>query len=140
MGRSAAADAEHSAAMEAEKAGLRYLLVEASQIFSTVSNFPKGKPIFTYPTDMTPSGGIQYGDQSRVKESLIDDMRAQVEASGIEITSGRIEQIEKKEGLFVLKNANSKKEETWQALRVVVGIGREDAYLKTIKQKKTHPS
>ena len=39
-----------SAAMAARQAGMRYLLVEASQMFSTVANFPQGKPIFTYPT------------------------------------------------------------------------------------------
>ena len=49
-----------SAAMEAAKAGLRYRLFEATQVFSTVANFPKAKPIFTYPTEMVPAGGIQY--------------------------------------------------------------------------------
>ena len=119
-----------SAAMEAKKAGLRYLLVEASQIFSTVANFPKGKPIFTYPTEMTPSGGIQYGERSGIKESLLKDMRVQVEASGIEITNGRIEQITKSGGVFQLKNANSKEEQVWKALRVVVGIGRSGNFRK----------
>ena len=119
-----------SAAMEAKQAGLRYLLVEASEIFSTVANFPKGKPIFTYPTEMTPSGGIQYGERSVVKESLLEDMREQVEQAGIEITSGRIETIEKASGLFILKNANSKEGETWKALRVIVGIGRSGNFRK----------
>lgn len=119
-----------SAAMEAHKAGLRYLLIEASQMFSTVANFPKGKPIFTYPTDMTPAGGIQYGEQSDIKESLLKDMRAQVQASGIQITSGRIEKIAKQGGVFVLNNANAKEGESWQALRVVVGIGRSGNFRK----------
>ncbi|MEM7792478.1 MAG: NAD(P)-binding domain-containing protein, partial [Verrucomicrobiota bacterium] len=113
-----------SAAMEAKKAGLRYLLVEASQIFSTVANFPKGKPIFTYPTEMTPSGGIQYGRRSGIKESLLDEMREQVEEAGVQITDGRIEKIEKQGSLFHLKNSKSKEGEVWKALRVVVGIGR----------------
>ena len=119
-----------SAAMEAKKAGLRYLLVEASQIFSTVANFPKGKPIFTYPTGMTPSGGIQYGERSKVKESLLEDMRQQMEQAGVEVTHGRIESIEKASGVFVLKNADSKDGETWQALRVIVGIGRSGNFRK----------
>ena len=42
--------------MEAKKAGLRFSVFEAAQAFSTIQNFPKGKPIFTYPTDMTPGG------------------------------------------------------------------------------------
>lgn len=119
-----------SAAMEAKKAGLKYLLVEASQIFSTVANFPKAKPIFTYPTEMTPSGGIQYGEQSGVKESLLEDMQRQVDESGIEITRGRIEKIEKSGKVFQLVNANSKEGETWKALRVIVGIGRSGNFRK----------
>lgn len=119
-----------SAAMEAKKAGLRYLLVEASQIFSTVANFPKAKPIFTYPTEMTPSGGIQYGERSGVKESLLEDMQRQVSESGVEITTGRIEKIEKSGGVFQLVNANSKDGQFWKALRVIVGIGRSGNFRK----------
>lgn len=119
-----------SAAMEAEKAGLSYLLIEASEPFSTVANFPKGKPIFTYPTNMTPAGGIQYGERSGVKESLLEVMRRQVEAAGVEVTHGRVEQIERLGGVFVLKNASSKSDESWQALRVIVGIGRSGNFRK----------
>ncbi|MEM8867927.1 MAG: NAD(P)-binding domain-containing protein [Verrucomicrobiota bacterium] len=119
-----------SAAMEARQSGLKYLLIEASQIFSTVANFPKAKPIFTYPTEMTPSGGIQYGERSGVKESLLADMQAQVEAAGIEITQGRVEQIKKAGRVFELVNANSKEGQTWKTLRVVVGIGRSGNFRK----------
>ena len=41
-----------SAAIEAKKAGLKFRIFEATQPFSTVANFPKGKPIYTYPTEM----------------------------------------------------------------------------------------
>ncbi|MEN8861974.1 MAG: NAD(P)-binding domain-containing protein [Lentimonas sp.] len=119
-----------SAGMEAKKAGLSYLLVEASQVFSTVANFPKGKPIFTYPTEMTPSGGIQYSEKSAIKESLLQDMRAQVQAAGIKITIGQIDAIEKSGKLFSLKNAASKEGETWKTLRVIVGIGRSGNFRK----------
>src|SRR4029079_9460257 len=37
-----------SAALEARKAGLTYRLLEAHEAFSTVVNFPKAKPIYTY--------------------------------------------------------------------------------------------
>lgn len=119
-----------SAAMEAEKAGLSYVLIETSEAFSTVKNFPKGKHIFTYPTEMTPSGGIQYGDRSDVKETLLDEMREQVAESGVRTTNGRVEKIEKEGGVFLLKNANSKEGESWKALRVVVAIGRSGNYRK----------
>src|SRR5689334_20480482 len=41
-----------SAAMEAKKNGLRYRVYEAAERFNTIVNFPKAKPIYTYPTDM----------------------------------------------------------------------------------------
>src|SRR5438552_16254913 len=40
-----------AAAMEAKKQGLTYGVCEASQEFNAIVNFPKQKPIFTYPTD-----------------------------------------------------------------------------------------
>ena len=119
-----------SAAMEASKAGLSYVLIETSEAFSTVKNFPKGKYIFTYPTDMEPSGGIQYGSRSGVKESLLEEMQEQVVDAGVQTTNGRVEKIEKKGALFLLKNANSKEGEEWKALRVVVAIGRSGNYRK----------
>jgi NosR/NirI family transcriptional regulator, nitrous oxide reductase regulator len=45
-----------AAALEARRRGLRFEVLEATEPFSTIVNFPKGKPIFTYPTGMTPAG------------------------------------------------------------------------------------
>ena len=82
-----------SAAMEAARAGLSYCVFEATQTFSTVANFPKGKPIFTYPTDMTPVGGIQYSAADSVKEALLESMERQRKEAGIEVTPARIERV-----------------------------------------------
>jgi NosR/NirI family nitrous oxide reductase transcriptional regulator len=82
-----------AAAMEAEKLGLRYQLFEASQIFSTVVNFPKGKPIYTYPTDMKPDGDLQF--RAKVKEALVDEMEARRRAAGVEAITVRVEKIER---------------------------------------------
>ena len=48
-----------SAALEARKLGLTYRLFEATEPFSTIVNFPKGKPIYTYPRDMTPEAELE---------------------------------------------------------------------------------
>jgi len=37
-----------AAALEARRHGLRFEVLEASEPFSTLVNFPRGKPIFTY--------------------------------------------------------------------------------------------
>jgi len=121
-----------SAAMEAQKAGLKYVLFENSQSFNTVKNFPKGKPIFTYPTDMTPSGGIQYGDRSGVRESLLEEMQEQVEVSGVEFTNVQISHVEKKSGLMQVMHQVKKGEPGvhTKALRAIVAIGRSGNYRK----------
>ena len=49
-----------AAALEAQRAGLRFEILEASEPFSTLVNFPKAKPIFTYPTGMVPAGALQF--------------------------------------------------------------------------------
>jgi len=67
-----------AAAMEAKKRGLAFELLEASEPFSTVVNFPKAKPIYTYPTDMKPYGDLQFTAQ--VKEPLVEEMLARCAA------------------------------------------------------------
>ena len=121
-----------SAAMEAKKAGLSYVLFENAQSFNTVKNFPKGKPIFTYPTDMTPSGGIQYGERSGVRETLLEEMQAQVAEAEIEFTAAQISHVEKKSGLMQVVHQAEKgqKSEVTQALRTIVAIGRSGNYRK----------
>ena len=56
-----------AAALEARRTGLRFQILEASEPFSTLVNFPKRKPIFTYPSDMTPAGELQFTERSAIK-------------------------------------------------------------------------
>lgn len=109
-----------AAAIEAKKAGLKFSVFEASQVFSTVVNFPKAKPIYTYPTDMTLSGGLQF--TATVKEALLDEMEEQRKKAGVEITTARIERVERKGGELLLHHGDGKT--VTRARRVIVGIGR----------------
>ncbi len=108
-----------SAALEAQKQGLRYKVFEASQVFATVANFPKAKPIYTYPTDLTPAG-LQF--TATVKEPLLEEMENQRKSAGIEITYSRIEKVQKKSGEFLLTHGDGKT--VTRARRVVIAIGR----------------
>jgi NosR/NirI family transcriptional regulator, nitrous oxide reductase regulator len=113
-----------SAALEAKEAGLRFQVFEAVQPFSTIVNFPKGKPIYTYPTDMTPAGQMRlYGD---VKERLLDELEEQRTAAQIEPVPSRIERIDRKDGELCLHASK----ETIRAQRVIVAIGRSGNYRK----------
>lgn len=116
-----------AAAKEAKKRGLTYELFEASEPFSTIVNFPKGKPIFTYPTDMTPAGDLQFHEKAEVKEGLLEDLHEQTLDAGIEPTKARIEKITKRGGVFELHVADG---ENIKAHRVIVGIGRSGNFRK----------
>ena len=81
-----------SAALEAKQAGLKFQVFEAADPFSTIVNFPRAKPIYTYPTDMKPAGQMHFN--ADVKEALLDELERQRKDAGIEITHGRADRVE----------------------------------------------
>src|SRR5262245_9598253 len=107
-----------AAGIEAKKANLKFQIFEATQIFSTVVNFPKAKPIYTYPTEMTPAGGLQF--HADIKEALLEEMEQQRKQAGVEVTHARIESIQRKGNELLLRHGDG----VTRARRVIVGIGR----------------
>jgi len=116
-----------SAALEAKNQGLRFKLFEAAEPFSTIVNFPKAKPIYTYPTDMTPEGQLQFHDKSDVKEGLLEDLQEQTLEQGIEPVNARVSHVQRKGGVFevVIPDGQNVK-----ARRVIVAIGRSGNFRK----------
>ncbi len=115
----------YAAAIEAKKQGLDVTLFEASEPFSTIVNFPKRKPIYTYPSDMTPAGDLQFHAKSDVKEGLLEDLYEQAEAAGIEPTIARVEQVRRKDGALEISVVDPAGEKsTVRAQTVIVAIGR----------------
>ncbi len=88
-----------SAALEARKRGLEFSIYEAKRRFQTVADFPRGKPIYTYPTDFTPEGEMRF--TADVKEELLRELHAQTD--DVEVTDGRIATLKRKRGLVVAK-------------------------------------
>ena len=115
-----------SAAIEAKKAGLNFVVFEATEVFSTVVNFPKGKPIYTYPTEMKLEGGLQF--RAEVKEALVEEMEAQRRAAGIEATAARVERVESRGRNGVLLHLADKT--TVAARHAIVAIGRSGNFRK----------
>jgi NosR/NirI family nitrous oxide reductase transcriptional regulator len=115
-----------AAAIEAKNRGLSYVLYEAQQPFSTIANFPKGKPIFTYPTDMTPEGEVQFSTE--IKEDLLDELEGFRSRHDVEITSSRIEKISLKGK--ALQCFDGKGRVACTARRVIVAIGRSGNFRK----------
>ena len=75
-----------AAALEAKRRGLRFVVLEAAEPFSTIRNFPLRKPIFTYPRAMHPHGRLQVS--ATVREDLIDELREQVEGERLPVVLG----------------------------------------------------
>ncbi|MEM1207907.1 MAG: NAD(P)-binding domain-containing protein [Planctomycetota bacterium] len=134
-----------AAALEAEKLGLKYLVFEASEPYATIVNFPKGKPIYKYPTDMPLEGDLEFHDKSDVKEGLIDDLREQTVDKGVKWAKARVEGVKGGKGRFQLDIPGGVEapqgvslngtgfvvgQKTVKAKRVVVGIGRSGNYRK----------
>src|SRR5262249_46885696 len=109
-----------AAAMEARRAGLTFRIFEATEIFSTGANFPKRKPIYTYPTDMRPAGVLQ--STTDIKEDLLEELEKYRKSAGIEPTMARVERIERKGGILLLHHGDKKT--VTKARRVIVAIGR----------------
>jgi len=115
-----------AAAMEASRLGLSCRVFEASEPFSTIVNFPRAKPIYTYPKDMVPEGELQMS--ADVKEALIEELRAQTRGAGVETEAGRVEQVTRKGDTFELAIAD--RTGTVEARRVIVAVGRSGDYRK----------
>jgi len=115
-----------AAAIEARNQGLSYRVYEAQQPFSTIANFPKGKPIYTYPTDMTPAGDVQF--RAEVKEDLLAELEDYRSRHGVEITEDRIQNVRRRSGILECISAGG--EPVCAARRVVVAIGRSGNFRK----------
>lgn len=108
-----------SAAIEAKKAGLNFHLYESAEAFSTIRNFPRKKPIFTYPTDMVPAGEMRF--RATVKEDLLTELSAQQAEHGIIPIPAHIDRIERTGSELKL---HFLKGDPVRAKRVIVAIGR----------------
>jgi len=106
-----------AAALEARKLGLAFEVLEASEAFATISNFPKEKPIYAYPTEMRPAGELQF--TATVKEPLVEELREQ--ARDIKTRRARVERVRRAGEWLDLELTG---EAPLRARRVIVAIGR----------------
>jgi NosR/NirI family transcriptional regulator, nitrous oxide reductase regulator len=108
-----------SAALAARAAGLDVVVLESSEPFATIVNFPKRKPIFTYPTDMVPAGELTLS--ANVKESLVAELKRQTVDAGILPRAAHVGQVRRVGAIFdVALSAGP----PLRAHRVIVAVGR----------------
>lgn len=112
-----------AAALAARQAGLSFVVIEAVAPFATVADFPKGKPIYTYPTALKVAGELKI--TAAIKEELLTQLQAQTSALGIQPLIASVDHIKKQGELFaVIIPAR----EPLRARGVVVAIGRSGNY------------
>jgi thioredoxin reductase/ferredoxin len=109
-----------AAALEARELGLDFELLEASEPFSTIVNFPKGKPIYTYPRELEPAGQLKI--TADVKEDLVDELRRQTVDAGIQPREARAERIARQGGGLEVILADG--EEPVKTRAVIAALGR----------------
>jgi len=114
-----------AAAVEARRRKLSFVILEATGPFSTLVNFPRAKPIYTYPRAMTPTGELQV--RAEVKEALIEELMEQTSGAGIEPMLERAERVERAEDHLVVRLAGG---DALAARRVLVAIGRSGNFRK----------
>ncbi|MDQ3002565.1 MAG: NAD(P)-binding domain-containing protein [Fibrobacterota bacterium] len=106
-------------ALECEKQGLDNLVLESSQLFSTLENFPKGKPILAKPDGYKEESPLSI--QDGYKETLLEDLRRQIAGKTLRTRMGvRVEGIKRKGDLLILDTNQGE----MKAHRVVVAIGK----------------
>lgn len=115
-----------AAALEAKKAGLKFVVYEASEPFATIANFTNGKPIFTYPKDMIPAGGMKLS--ATVKEDLLAELQTQAKEANIPYEIRRVESISRAGSTLQVNFENSP--DNIRATRVLVCIGRSGDHYK----------
>lgn len=108
-----------AAALEARNHKLSFEIFEATEPFSTVVNFPKGKPIYTYPKDMVPAGDLQL--KADVKEDLVKELKEQTLEASIKPRMTYVEKVERQGGYFKIFVRD---DEVVLARRVILAIGR----------------
>lgn len=108
-----------AAGMEAIKHNYNFKILESAKRFSTIINFPKGKPIIAAPNEYSQESDLKINEG--VKESLLDELNDQIKNIDLPIVEGVVvEKIEKKGNHFEIITDDT----TFKSLRVVLAIGK----------------
>lgn len=108
-----------AAGLEAKKEGFNVKILEAAKPFNTITNFPKGKPIYAEPEDLEQASPptIREG----VKETLLEDLNGALKTGDLPVIEGAgVENIVKTGDHFEIITRG----ETYKALRVLLAVGK----------------
>ncbi len=108
-----------SAAIRAKELEYRFQVIESSQVFNTIVNFPAGKPIYVTPEDPPFHSNLKFSEGT--KETLLDELRGTIQQVQLPIHEGEmVQSIDKQDSRFVIKT----RKRSYRALRVIIAIGK----------------
>lgn len=108
-----------AAAFRAQELGLRYLVLEADRLASTVVNMYRGKWLFAEPLDVPNRSGLWFEECTR--ETLLERWSRQVRVEGIHLREGvKVTGVRKEAGGFTVTTGG----EAVRARRVILAVGK----------------
>ena len=75
-----------SAGLEAQKQNINFKILESSQKYNTIINFPKGKPIFAEPVEYKQKADLIINEGT--KESLLEELYSQIKNKNLTMEEG----------------------------------------------------
>ena len=109
-----------SAAVQASRAGLRYVVLEQGTLADTVRKYPRHKLLLAEPSGIPLYGDLWIADGS--KEALLRIWESVVDRAAIDVHTGqRVDRLERDGALFVVRTAAGA---SYRARRVVLALGR----------------
>lgn len=107
-----------AATIEAQKQGLKILLLEAAQPFNTIKNFPAGKPIYVTPESSQFQSALPF--QNGTKESLLSEYNKILNSKDLPLKSGiKVESISQIKDAFTVHTSKG----NYKSQVVIVAIG-----------------
>ncbi|MBD3347530.1 MAG: 4Fe-4S binding protein [Chitinivibrionales bacterium] len=108
-----------SASLHAAELGFRHIVLESSQKFNTIVNFPAGKPVYVTPEKPPMKSDLKFSEGT--KETLLDEFNRNIENKNLPLKENEtVKKIEKTDGYFIVESSQA----TYKALRVIVAIGK----------------
>lgn len=108
-----------SASLHAQELGMRHVVLESTRMFSTIVNFPAGKPIYVTPEEPPMRSALQFSDGT--KETLLEQLDGDVQDKPLPVRENETaKRIVEQNGRFVVESDKGR----YAALRVVVAIGK----------------
>jgi putative YpdA family bacillithiol system oxidoreductase len=106
------------AGLEAQRHGLRYLLLERGTIASTIRDYPRDKAVLAEPVLLPQYGLLKMMDTK--KETLIAEWENVIRTSGLRVNEREeVLDVKKTDGLFTVTTGKG----TYQGAYVILGIG-----------------